>query len=131
MGSMTAINLESHEVAIEPEPLVPTGNRLSYAVSMAPETRFYRVAELTEIAPAGMVLIAVGSFMMGDSFGEGLDRELPVHSVYVSAFYMDQYPVTKALWDEVYTWALANGYGFDNAGSGKALDHPVQTVNWS
>jgi formylglycine-generating enzyme required for sulfatase activity len=118
------------EVATEPEPLVPTGSRLSYVVSMAPETRFYRVAELTEIAPAGMVLIPVGSFMMGDSFGEGQDRELPVHNVYVSAFYMDQYPVTKALWDEVHTWALANGYGFDNAGSGKAHDHPVQTVNW-
>jgi formylglycine-generating enzyme required for sulfatase activity len=50
--------------------------------------------------------------------------------VYVSAFYMDQYEVTKALWDEVHTWALANGYIFQHAGDGKSADHPVHTVNW-
>jgi hypothetical protein len=38
---------------------------------------------------------------------------------------MDRHEVTKALWDEVRTWALDN---FDNAGSGKAADHPVHTV---
>src|SRR5262245_26526251 len=48
--------------------------------------------------PADMVLIAAGSFDMGDTFGEGSSGELPVHSVYVSAFYMDQYEVTKEKW---------------------------------
>jgi formylglycine-generating enzyme required for sulfatase activity len=43
---------------------------------------------------------------------------------------MDKYEVTKALWDEVRTWALTNGYTFDNGGSGKATNHPVHTVNW-
>ena len=46
------------------------------------------------------------------------------------AFYMDRTEVTKAHWDTVYNWAIAHGYGFDNAGSGKASNHPVQTVNW-
>jgi formylglycine-generating enzyme required for sulfatase activity len=45
-------------------------------------------------------------------------------------FYMDCSEVTKAQWDEVYAWAITNGYGFDNVGSGKATNHPVQTVNW-
>ena len=36
----------------------------------------------------------------------------------------------QALWDEVYQWATNHGYSFDNAGSGKAANHPVQTVNW-
>jgi formylglycine-generating enzyme required for sulfatase activity len=43
---------------------------------------------------------------------------------------MDRYEVTKALWDDVYNWALTNGYSFDNAGLGKATNHPVHSVNW-
>ena len=30
----------------------------------------------------------------------------------------------------MYHWAIEHGYSFDNAGSGKAAKHPVQTVNW-
>ena len=49
----------------------------------------------------------------------------------VSAFYMDRYEVTKALWDEVANWASTHGYDITaNAGSGKATNHPVHTVNW-
>ena len=88
---------------------------------------------LTHSPPAahgGMALIPAGSFQMGDSFGEGESNELPVHTVFVSAFYMDKYEVTKALWDEVKGWSGGNGYGFDAAGLGKAASHPVHTVSW-
>jgi len=34
------------------------------------------------------------------------------------------------LYPFVYNWATNQGYGFDNAGSGKAPNHPVQMVNW-
>jgi formylglycine-generating enzyme len=81
-------------------------------------------------APEGMVLIPAGSFVMGDTFGEGWSDELPLHTNSISAFYMDATEVTKAKWDEVYNWAVTNGYSFDNTGSGKATDHPVHTVNW-
>ncbi len=86
-------------------------------------------------APTGMVLIPAGSFTMGDTFNDwpsdwGTNPEIPAHTVYVSAFYMDRYEVTKALRDEVYTWAVAHGYSFDNAGWGKAANHPVHSVNW-
>ncbi|MDO8590680.1 MAG: SUMF1/EgtB/PvdO family nonheme iron enzyme [bacterium] len=84
--------------------------------------------------PENMALIPAGSFRMGDAFNDwpwgGVNLEIPVHTVYVSEFYMDKYEVTKALWDEVYQWAINNGYNFDNTGSGKAIDHPVQTINW-
>jgi sulfatase modifying factor 1 len=53
-----------------------------------------------------------------------------VHTVYVSAFYMDRFEVTKALWDDVSQWAISHGYSFDNAGLGKAANHPVHTINW-
>jgi formylglycine-generating enzyme required for sulfatase activity len=82
--------------------------------------------------PDGMALIPAGSFTMGNcmSLSEGDGDELPLHTVYVSAFYMDKYEVTKALWDEVYNWAIAHGYTFDFTGSGKASTHPVQSINW-
>ncbi len=80
--------------------------------------------------PEGMAFIPGGIFQMGDTFREGGFDEHPVHSVYVSGFYMDKYEVSKALWDEVYNWATNNSYSFDHAGSGKAANHPVHTVNW-
>jgi formylglycine-generating enzyme len=79
--------------------------------------------------PAGMVLIPAGSFTMGDNL-DGDSYALPLHTVYVGGVYMDEYLVTKSLWDTVYQWAIAHGYSYDNAGSGKASTHPVQSVNW-
>jgi formylglycine-generating enzyme required for sulfatase activity len=80
--------------------------------------------------PAGMALIPAGSFTMGDTFLEGAPDELPLHTVYVSAFYLDKYDVTYTLWTNVYQWATNHGYSFDYAGLGKAANHPVQTIDW-
>ncbi len=82
--------------------------------------------------PSGMSLIPAGSFTMGNCMNpsEGNSDELPLHTVYVSVFYMDKYDVTLSLWQQVYNWAIAHGYSFDDAGSGKAANHPVQTIDW-
>jgi formylglycine-generating enzyme required for sulfatase activity len=78
-----------------------------------------------------MVLIPAGSFSMGDSFTEGYSDERPVHTVYVSAFYMQATETTKAQWDDVANWAASNGYDINAAGgSGKASNHPVYYVTW-
>ena len=108
--------------------------------NVAVTARFYRlkvnVPSNDFPASSGMALIPAGSFQMGDSFNEGLSngglpRELPVHSVNVSAFYMDRYEVTKALWDEVANWAATHGYDISAlSGSGKAANHPVHNVSW-
>jgi formylglycine-generating enzyme len=79
--------------------------------------------------PAGMILILGGSFQMGDAI-DGMSGSMPVHTVTLSNFYLDRYEVTKALWDDVYTWATAHGYAFDNAGAGAAASHPVHSVSW-
>jgi formylglycine-generating enzyme len=92
-------------------------------------TKYFRVRGMPR-APSNMVLIPAGSFNMGDSFLEGDLRERPVHAVYVSAFYIEKYEVTKALWDAVYTWAVTNGYYFNNSGGGKETNSPVHGVNW-
>ncbi len=90
--------------------------------------RFYRAV----CVPTDMVLIPAGSFTMGNCMdpSEGGPEELPLHTVYVSAFYMDRYLVASNLWLTVRTWNGGSGYAYDNAGSGKATKNPVQTVNW-
>lgn len=92
---------------------------------------FYRVVMASHTP--NMVLVPAGSFLMGNQMdlAEGDADEETVHMVYISAFYMDQYEVTKALWDEVANWAAANGYDID-AGSAeaKAANHPASYVSW-
>jgi formylglycine-generating enzyme required for sulfatase activity len=93
---------------------------------------FFRLTASDTDTPPGMALIPAGSFTMGNCMdsSEGWSDELPLHTVYVSAFYMDKYDVTKALWDDVYNWAITNGYGFEYGALGKAADHPVQMIDW-
>lgn len=89
---------------------------------------FYRVRAGT---PSGMmVLIPGGSFVMGDTFGEGDADEIPTHGVQVSGCYMDKYEVTKGLWEAVKEWADTNGYAFDHPGSAKAAGHPAHSMSW-
>jgi len=52
------------------------------------------------------------------------------HEVALTGFSIDQHEVTKAFWDEVYTWAVANGYTFTNAGIAEGPEHPVHSINW-
>ena len=88
--------------------------------------QFYQLSQIA--IPSGMALIPAGSFTMGDTLdGEG--DAIPV-SVTVSAFYMDTNLVQLSQWQLVYSYATSHGYGFDNAGSGKAANHPLQTVDW-
>jgi formylglycine-generating enzyme required for sulfatase activity len=81
--------------------------------------------------PAGFSLIPAGSFTMGNSVAADTDiTNALTHTVTVSAFYMAQNLVTKAEWDAVRTWGLANGYTDLVAGLGKASNHPVQSITW-
>jgi formylglycine-generating enzyme required for sulfatase activity len=77
----------------------------------------------------GLALIPAGSFTMGRTSGD-TDVDAPPVSVYVSSFYMAKFEVTKALWDEVRTWGLANGYTDLQTGAGKAANHPVHSISW-
>ena len=60
-------------------------------------------------APAGMVFVPGGEFEMGDVFNEGASDELPVHSVYVDAFYMDVNEVTNEQYCAYLNLAYAQG----------------------
>ncbi len=89
------------------------------------------LASATQAQPSGMVLIPTGEFLMGDTFKEGGDDEWPLHTVSVSAFYMDKYEVTKKLWDEVASWAAEHGYDiWSGSVAAKGANHPVIYVTW-
>jgi len=97
------------------------------------DTMMVRVIASDTSVPPGMALIPAGPFAMGDGTGAGLSEELPVHSVTISAFYLDKKEVTEALWDSVRTWALAHDYtgsGLPDRGVGNGADHPAHSVNW-
>lgn len=50
------------------------------------------------------------------------------YSLTVDTFWMDKTEVTYSHWKKVYDWAVAHGYSFSYAGSGKAPNHPVHTI---
>lgn len=78
--------------------------------------------------PPEFALIPAGSFTMGRTSGD-TDPSAPPVTVTLSAFHMARNEVTKALWDEVWTWAALNGYTDLARGEGQATNHPVQTVS--
>ena len=55
-----------------------------------------------------MTHIPAGTFTQGnDRYRTG-----PTNQPFINAFYVDKYETTKALWYEVYNWAVRNGYEF-------------------
>ena len=77
-----------------------------------------------------MLLIPIATFEMGDSFGEGLPHELPVHTVTVNAFYMDATEVTNAAYKQ---FLDATGHKVPESWDDPAFnapDQPVVGVSW-
>jgi predicted outer membrane repeat protein len=79
-------------------------------VDMADFAMFQRVfGGMAAAPPAGMVLVPAGEFEMGDSFAEGDSDELPVHDVYLDAYYIDKYEVTNQKYADALNWAWDQG----------------------
>ena len=77
-----------------------------------------------------MLLIPSGTFEMGDSFGEGLPHELPVHTVSVNAFYMDATEVTNAVYKQFLDATGHKAPDFWDDPALNAPDQPVVGVAW-
>ena len=96
-----------------------TATGFSVAVPM-----FYRVVMATNPPPVGMVWIDGGDVELGQASVGG--DAVPVHTNYISGFWMDAMKVTPAKWAEVRVWATNNGYDFYIiSGDGKASNHPA------
>jgi hypothetical protein len=65
-----------------------------------------------------------------EAINSGLDQDFGDYSLTSEGFFIDKYEVTKQKWDSVYTWAVENGYSFENSGNGNSTNHPVHSVNW-
>jgi formylglycine-generating enzyme required for sulfatase activity len=98
---------------------------------------YFRLLQSTN--PPGMVLIPAGSFLIGNyivnNFYNTATNDPDIinanpTNVFVSAFYMDVNLVSSNQWAGVYSYATGKGYTFANAGSAKAGNNPVQTVDW-
>lgn len=87
---------------------------------------FFRI----DTAPKGFALIPGGGFEMGDPHNEGFDGESPVHTVFVSDFYMETTEVTLELWEKVREWGWVNGYHDLPRGEGKGPDHAAHSIYW-
>ena len=106
-----------------------TGMPMRYSFAAA-SRGFFRIGARA-ISRGDMVFIPGGEFQMGSNLPEAIADEQPVHGVQVSAFLLQNTEVTKAHWDTVATYALANGYDIAAVdGTGKAPDHPAYNVSW-
>jgi formylglycine-generating enzyme required for sulfatase activity len=66
-----------------------------------------------------LVLIAGGTFMMGDNRHH--QDEQPIHEVRLPPFYMGKYPITQAQYRSIMG---------DSAGFGCGADYPIEQVSW-
>lgn len=71
---------------------------------------------------SGMVFIPAGEFEMGDHDDFGLANELPVHTVFISAFYMGRFEVSNLQYANALNWALAQGLISLNNGEVQKID---------
>ena len=70
-----------------------------------------------------MVLVPAGEFEMGSD--DGASDEIPVHDVYLEAFWIDEHEVT---YDQYLEFMKRTGYSISPCGGGE--DHPVACVSW-
>lgn len=68
-----------------------------------------------------MIHIAGGNFLMGDTFGVGIENELPVRPVSLREFLIARYPVTQDQWNRLMP---------DNPSRFSGGSLPVEQVSW-
>ena len=83
-------------------------NRMSLGIRISPE-------------PVQMIYVNGGTFTMGDTWGDGFSDEQPTHLVTLNSFYMSQFEITQALWQQVMD---------DNPSYFFGPNRPVEQVNW-
>jgi len=86
--------------------ICPTcGRRLAGGESECPFCKPERFEEMERLVEpvTGMEFVRVpgGTFPMGDTFGDGIENELPVHEVQLDTFYLGRYAVTQWQWNRL------------------------------
>ncbi len=83
----------------------------SNGVMAARVPMFFRVVGMTNRSPAGMALVDAGTFLMGnpDTNAPSDADESPIHSVFISAFFIDKFEVSNERMRQVLQWAYDHG----------------------
>jgi formylglycine-generating enzyme required for sulfatase activity len=105
-------------------------NRVTNPISGTQQFYQLSLLDIPSFTSDGMALIPAGSFTIGNSIGDSDITDANPTNVYVSGFYMDTNLVNWNQYQSVFNWAVGQGYDFDDAGSGKAANNPVQAVDW-
>uniref|UniRef100_A0ACD5H0V1 Formylglycine-generating enzyme family protein n=1 Tax=Desertifilum tharense IPPAS B-1220 TaxID=1781255 RepID=A0ACD5H0V1_9CYAN len=90
----------------------------------------YFEEDLGDGVTLAMVYIPGGSFMMGSPLGEGDDSEKPQHRVIIPPFFMGQYPITQAQWQQVAKLPKVQRDIEADPAYFKGANHPVERVSW-
>ncbi|MGV8059550.1 MAG: SUMF1/EgtB/PvdO family nonheme iron enzyme [Smithellaceae bacterium] len=90
------------------------------------ERSFFEDGDTFKDPVTGMefILVRAGCFQMGDSFGDGLTSEKPLHEVCVDSFYLGKYEVTQGQWKKIMG---TNPSHFKDCGD----NCPVESVTWT
>ena len=105
-------NVTSSITVFNPDDVNTTGTyEIKYTVAdsagnVAEAIRKVVVAEV----PLDFALIPAGPFLMGKN--QTGQNHSPAREVYVSAFYIGKYEVTKEKYDEIFEWSRLNGYSY-------------------
>ena len=81
--------------------------------------------DLTTVVPNSTLAYVPAGFSASNGYGSHGSG-----TVFTSGFYMDKTEVSMETWTIVRTWALSNGYTFDNEGAATGGNHPVLCVSW-
>lgn len=83
------------------------------------------IADDISVTPPSATMAYVPAGFTAGSYGtHGSGR------VFTNGFFMDKTEISMATWNTVRTWALANGYTFNNTGLAYGPNHPVVGVSW-
>ena len=78
--------------------------------------QIYGATDPNPYQPGVQPLLDISEFRFQAPLRDLFLEPMRIHTVYVSAFYLGQYEVTKALWGQVKAWNGGNGYNYDNVG---------------
>ena len=111
---------------LKPKPGLPEYPEEEMTVSENKTDQTFNVGDVT----FKMVFVEGGPFQMGSDSGD--DDERPVHNVTVSDFYMGEFEVTQALWQEVMGTTVYQQRDKDDPSGpmrGVGVDYPMYYVN--
>jgi len=101
--------------------LGPGERSCAHCASATPKTAEKPSVYTDPVCGMEFVPVPGGVFPMGDTLGEGIENEKPVHEVVLDDFYMARFCVTQAQWGRLME---------ENPSGIESPDNPVEQVTW-